>query len=358
MEKKKYTAALIGLGRIGFSLGFDKRREQPASHTMALKDNKRIQIIAGCDTNASRREEWIQYVPRASVYSNTAHLFAACRPDILIIAVNESAHLETTLEAIRSRPRLIILEKPVALNMNDGRQIAEDAEFHQIPILVNHERRFAQDYAIAREYMKKIGTIQSIHASLHSGLRVYSPKDEESGTYSLLHDGTHLIDVVKYLLSVLVMDEESERNKLQFTMPIITGMHLDKDDKTIVRYFAAHFRTQICSDITFSFSGNSHFFGFEIDILGTEGRIRIGNGLAEFYTRHESKLYSGFYSLEKEKTPKIPKKTGYFANMIQNGVDYLDGKAPIKSTLKDGLDTLQVIDDLRLQLKNYLHDSR
>ncbi len=27
----KYTAAIIGTGRIGFSLGFDKKREQPAA---------------------------------------------------------------------------------------------------------------------------------------------------------------------------------------------------------------------------------------------------------------------------------------------------------------------------------------
>ena len=45
MGKNIYTATLVGTGRIGFSLGFDKKREQPASHTMALLDNKRVNLI-------------------------------------------------------------------------------------------------------------------------------------------------------------------------------------------------------------------------------------------------------------------------------------------------------------------------
>ena len=58
MAKKKYTAAVIGCGRIGYSLGLDKKREQPASHTMALKANKRIQIIAGCDKDINALNIW------------------------------------------------------------------------------------------------------------------------------------------------------------------------------------------------------------------------------------------------------------------------------------------------------------
>lgn len=46
VPKKIYTAAVVGTGRIGFSLGFDKKREQPASHTMALNENPRVKIIA------------------------------------------------------------------------------------------------------------------------------------------------------------------------------------------------------------------------------------------------------------------------------------------------------------------------
>ena len=40
----KYSAWIIGTGRIGFTLGFDKKREQPASHIMACINNTNIRI--------------------------------------------------------------------------------------------------------------------------------------------------------------------------------------------------------------------------------------------------------------------------------------------------------------------------
>ena len=98
-------------------------------------------------------------------------------------------------------------------------------------------------------------------------------------------------------------------------------------------------------------SGRSRFFGFEVEVLGTEGKILIGNGHAEFYKRAESKLYSVFYSLEKDSSVKAPEKTKYFANMVQNAVDFLDGNAELKSTLKTGCDALKVLEDIKAKIK-------
>ena len=83
------------------------------------------------------------------------------------------------------------------------------------------------------------------------------------------------------------------------------------------------------------------------DILGTQGRICLGNGYAKFYQRKESKLYTGFYSLTADKSVKIPKKTGYFANMVQNAVDFLDGKDSLKSPLSIAIDDLLVLEEIK-----------
>ena len=91
---QKYTAALVGLGRIGYSLGLDKKREQPASHTMALLNNPRINLIAGCDTDSIALSKWQDANKKAVGYSDSANLYARCRPDIVTVAVNENAHLK------------------------------------------------------------------------------------------------------------------------------------------------------------------------------------------------------------------------------------------------------------------------
>ena len=355
--EKKYTAALVGTGRIGFTLGFDRKREQPASHTFALKQNRRIKIVGGVDVDRERLEAWQKCNKGASVFDTVSGMFAAVQPDIVTVAVNEDAHLETALEVISHKPQLLILEKPVALNMEQADMIKKSSEENSVPVLVNHERRFAFDYNIAREYISKIGVVQRIRANLFSGLRVYDPAEESSGTYSLLHDGTHLVDIVLFMLEEiksLSPENDGGKNYVRLTDPVYSGIYFDKEKKNTVRNFTANYATPFCPDVSISISGRSRFFGFELDIIGTEGRICIGNGFHKFYSRKESKLYTGFYSLEEDRSVCIPGKTGYFSNMIQNAVDFLDGKCPLKSDLQTGINALEILEDIKNGLKKKL----
>ena len=88
--------------------------------------------------------------------------------------------------------------------------------------------------------------------------------------------------------------------------------------------------------------------------MGLMPKRKIRFGIFEFYKREESKLYSGFYSLEKDLKVKRPKKTKYFSNMVKNAVDFLDGKAELKSNLQTGINTLRILEDIKNQLKNEL----
>lgn len=365
--ESEYTAALIGCGRIGYSLGLDKKREQPASHTMALQANTAIRLVCGCDTNSLTLDQWHKANKKCQVYTNSANLYARHKPEIIVIAVNENAHLKETLDAIATNPKLIILEKPVALNMAEAMCIKDAAQSHNVPILVNHERRFSDDYNFVKSILAEIGPLQSINASLFSGMRVFSEKEETTGNYSLLHDGTHLIDIVLFLLE----DEEASTvknlNELKTASgllqaaslfktkerllnsilyhPVISG--LKRDEEKNVRNLSAHYKTQKCPDVTITINGSSKYFGFDIDIRGSEGRILIGNGYFKLFRRQESKLYSNFYSLEEDKSVKVPKKTGFFSNMVQNAVDFLDGEAQLKSSLQNGINALAVIDEIK-----------
>ena len=343
-ERKFYTAAIVGTGRIGFSLGFDKKREQPASHTMALLGNPRVQLVAGADTDAEKLAEWARYVKHHSgleeprTFTDSAQMYKELTqtPDIITVAVNEDSHLSECLRAIQAHPRLVILEKPVALNVEEAAQIEEEAARCNVPVMVNHERRFAADYNAAKAYMKQIGKLQSIRGELYSGLRIYGEQYEKDGAYSLLHDGTHLVDIIRFLL-------DDDLNN-----PVLTGLYKDEED--LVRNFSAHYSTPSCPDVTLAMSGRSRFFSFGLDILGTEGRICLGNGYAKFYQRKESKLYTGFYSLARDRAVRLPKKTGYFANMVQNAVDFLDGKAQIKSPLTEAISDLRALEEIKAAL--------
>lgn len=370
---KTYTAAIVGTGRIGFTLGFDKKREQPASHTMALLANKRIRLVAGCDSNAESLEAWQRYVQKkqhsaVAAFTASRDMYAAMAasentpdapvslsvPDIITVAVNEEAHVSECIAAIEAKPRLVILEKPVALNNAEAALIAESAHKNAVPVLVNHERRFAYDYRAARTYLHSIGDIQSIHAELLSGLRVYSTAEENSGAYSLLHDGTHLVDIVQFLLEELSADAGAGSAAVPDRAPLLQNPVLSgvfKDEKGDVRNVTARYSLPCCPEICISMSGRSRFFAFSVDVLGTTGRICVGNGFAKFYQRRESKLYTGFYSLTRDKNVRLPRKTGYFSNMVQNAVDFLDGRARLKSPLSVAIADLAVLEEIKAALQ-------
>ena len=291
--------------------------------------------------------------------------------------MNENAHLKEAVEAIHAKPKLVILEKPVALNLSEAEKIQQAAKEFQVPVLVNHERRFAEDFKLAKSYMKKIGEIQSIRAELCSSLCVYNPAEEKTGAYSLIHDGTHLVDAVLFFLEddlpstlkKISLENPSEKkvgllsralglnnsekkiktvNSL-LRFPIVTGVF--RDEEKNVRQFSAHYSTPKCPDVTIGISGRSRFFGFEISITGTEGRVCIGNGYLKLYHREKSSLYSGFYSLLNDRSESLPKKTFYFSNMIQNAVDFLDGKANLRSTLQTGINALSVLEEIKEIIK-------
>ena len=64
-------------------------------------------------------------------------------------------------------------------------------------------------------------------------------------------------------------------------------------------------------------------------------------------TKKESPYYSGFFSLLKEKKYKPAKKSGYFSNMVQNAIDFLDGNAVLESTLEDGINALLTLEEIK-----------
>ena len=331
---RKYKIAIIGTGRIGFLLQNDKKREQPASHSNAFFKNKRIKIVAGCDINEERLMLWHKYYQKANVYTNHNELLEKETPDIIVIAVNEEAHLQVTLDVMKNKPKLIVLEKPVAPNPELARVIKSAANKYKVPVAINHERRFSEDYKKVKELLKrkKIGKINSVHANLWSGLKVWHDKCRHDGACSLIHDGTHLVDIIHYLLDVKMKN------------PVVDNVV--KNKKKEVVSINVHYKFNKDSIIYLEICGEKKFFGFELDIRGSEGRIIIGNGYLEYYERKNSPYYTNFFSLKKNFKIKRPNKTKYFSNMVENCVNFLDGKEELISTLDDGIDVINTLYDI------------
>ena len=260
--------------------------------------------------------------------------------------------------------------------MEEAFKIKKASDENNVPVLVNHERRFSEDYALAKKFLSEIGTLQEIRASLYSAMAVYIPDEEKTGAYSLLHDGTHLVDILLYFLedlnspSTLIQVSEKEHSKEKkegndiffkkpaqseeekkitvnslLKRPVVSGIVIDEFGK--VRQFNAFYITHMCPSVNLFISGRSKFFQFEMELTGTEGRICIGNGYCKLYRSEESPLYEKFYSLVADKKIAIPQKTLYFANMIKNAVAFLDGTEELRSSLRTGMNALAILEELK-----------
>lgn len=90
--------------------------------------------------------------------------------------------------------------------------------------------------------------------------------------------------------------------------------------------------------------GMKKYFDFELDIIGTEGRIQIGNGFNRLYKPRESTLYKGFRDLEEVPFPEVS-GGNCFVNLYQEVKNYLAGGyegVPL-SSLRDGYRALELV---------------
>ena len=322
MSLKKYRTGIIGLGRIGFTLGFDKKREKPSSHSGAFGSNRRISLEGGFDTDPRKRTAWGKYYRQASVYSSLEEMLSDGSWDILVIAVPEERHLSVFEEAAAYKPGMIVLEKPVAPEIKDAYKIKRTARKYGVPVLVNHERRFSRDYILLKKLIgeNKLGEPVNIACSLYTPSRALK---------ALVRDGTHLFDAAAYLMG--------SRPVIRLVSGSIAGLSCMGRAGGVNAIFNIGYRT-------------GHFT-FEIDIIFKNGRARIGNGLFEVSASKESPYYEGFCSLMKDNSYGSFRKTGCFSGMAANCVDFLDGKAPIGSTLEDGIGSLLTIEEIKSILK-------
>ena len=232
---------------------------------------------------------------------------------------------------IEKKTKLIILEKPVASNLKDSYFIKEKSENYNVPILVNHPRRYSNDYIKLKEIIQNqyIGNIHSVNVSLWSGLEIWKKECEINGNCSLIHDGTHIVDILHYLFNI------------DLSKPIIDKIIYNSENSEEIDSIYLHYKFDTSPYIIYvELSGNKKFFGVDMDIRGNIGRIIIGNGYFKIYKREKSKLYLNFYSLRK-KFDYSKMKLRYFSNMVNNAINFIENKEKLLSTLDDGIKDLE-----------------
>jgi predicted dehydrogenase len=316
----------VGLGRVGSLLEDDELREKPCTHTGAISGNPDCRLVGGCDIDRERRERFRERWDCPAVYGDVESLLRETGPEVLCIATHPDSHLRMVHAAEDAGVSVAICEKPLAHTLRHARRIASVHREGNTRIITNHERRYSADYLAVRELVRNrtYGRLLSVRGTLYFG----------SGRHDqvLLHDGTHMVDIINFLVGGHVqLSRRVGRMRSRQSSAFLYG-----------RFGGVPVVIEVGAE-------RDHLV-FELELSFERGRVRVGNGVLSFEESAESPYYEGYRSLLPGKTPEI-RRTGYFANMIADAVTAVRDPAyePV-STALDGLAVMRFIKATRGRL--------
>jgi predicted dehydrogenase len=325
----KIKAAIIGLGRIASLLEDDALREKPCTHAGALSANPDCVLTAGMDTDGKRRDLFAKRW-NAAVYTNAELMLKEQRPQILVVATDPDSHAEYCRIAASAGVPLVICEKPLADTIKDARSIVSLTQGKKFRVLVNHERRYAEDYRRAKALIdeKRLGKLLSVRAAIYFGER-------RRLINVLWHDGTHLVDAVMFLSGDEIQHQE------------VRGADLSGKEGTawLLNSLTDSDGAQIPCIIEAS-AGRDHLV-FEIEFSFSRGRLRIGNGVYEVWESVPSPYAANFRSLEKT-GETFTGKTGFFTNMVLDAIACIKNPSlQPRSSARDGLAVIEYLNSIK-----------
>ncbi len=299
---KKVRVLLAGLGRIGQSLEDDPFRRKPCTHAGTILHSSfanQLELIAVMDRNSEKIRSFLQRFSRSRSQPIAIAEYTEFpkekrdleKVDLAVVATSSSSHSDLVRKFLNSGVKNILVEKPVALNSKDALTLLDLCQKKRARIWVNHERRYHPIYRYFRNELKKgnLGRILRIQASvLTSG---FDPGHafSKDAIGPLLHDGTHAIDFIQWLLG----DPIRVHSKLTYsnTYPGI--------EERVVAWL--EYRDEV--EVFLEVGGYRKYFQFEIDIQTDSARILLSNDGIRFWKSGKSKLYKGFRSLQESLLP-------------------------------------------------------
>ncbi len=200
-EQKKIRIGIIGAG-------FARSTQIPAFKNC---DGARIVAIASAhreNAEAVAREFGIE-----DVESDWRGIVARDDVDLVSIVTPVVTHCEMTLAAL-DRGKAVLCEKPMAMNADEARRMADAARDAGVLALIDHELRFLPGRIKMRELLQRgdIGKVKHANVTFRSDSRAdpnrpwnwWSDKTQGGGALGAI--GSHLIDAFRWLLDTEVVE--------------------------------------------------------------------------------------------------------------------------------------------------------
>jgi len=273
------NAAIIGLGGFGRII------------SAAIKESKRIRLVAGCDINAEKLKEFKNQTGIEKVYDSAEKLLADPEIDLVIIATLPARHYELGTLALKTGKH-VFLEKPGALAPHQMQKLIELAESRNLKASIDFVMRRNPLYFI----LKEICSLNVFGPLERAVLENYAHDDslppehwfwnyEKSGGIWVEH-GVHFFDLLNWLMG---MPKHAHGQKIPRAPAAMVDRVLGAafhDNGAIVSYYHGFTKPEAFENTLFSFV-------FERAYINIEGWIPVKLTIDAMVTPEVEKILMG-----------------------------------------------------------------
>lgn len=316
---RRFTAAVVGLGRIGQGYDYDRSGGAViATHASAFTHHDGYELVAGVDPDPVERERFERKFRRPA-FADVAALLSRHRPDVVAVGVPTPLHATVFEEVTRGRPLAVVCEKPIAGHRADAEKMLGLAAERGCAVLVNYIRR-CEPGARAVKAAIEGGDLGEVY----KGAAWYSN--------GLLHSGSHFVDL------------------LRFWLGDVTGVEIIDEGRP---WSADDCEPDVC--LTFRktqihlLAGREECFSVgEIELVGTRGTIRYARGGSAISVAEPlaDATFPGYTVLGREAKTIPTELARYQWHVVEALYRHLIDGSPLSSDGRSATETLGVIEEI------------
>jgi len=317
---KQYRVVIVGLGRAGSTLDEEMNDGLPHSIAGACAASDRLECVAGSDIDSSRIDDFKSRWGINSTYKNYKEMIENENPDIVAVCTTatglakpareapsrdytQDSHAEVSAFAASYGIPMVYSEKAMACSMVKADEVKQACNQHGTVFNTGVLRRFSAPFQLSRKLIVD-GEIGDPVATVH-----YASSD-------LLHGHIHSIDTQSYLVGDPGVKEI--RGELIPRNLLIEDNRLDSDPRST-------YQLVFNNGVT---GWTVPFGGWEFEVLGTEGSIRIESSSRQVALRKSSGKGSGRSKWEPIDLPEIQPGQGPVVNVLEDLVSAYESGRP------------------------------
>ena len=187
MEASRLNVAIIGCGLVGAQWDTkDTSQAFSLTHAAGFSKNPRAQLVAMCDQDANKARQAAERWGAQASYSDPRELFARHKIDVAVVATSSSTRWEVIEPALAAGVKVLVIEKPLATTLDEGRKLASAIDAAGARTIVNFSRHWDPSMSSLRQRIRAgdMGALQRLIGTYGKGIA---------------NNGSHMIDLCAFL---------------------------------------------------------------------------------------------------------------------------------------------------------------